>query len=179
MTATTDVTQYVKSTITIQDLIPIFIELDRASQLKVVQLYPSVIAILKSVVKTEYINEVEDLDVETVTAIVEYFKQKIPLTKIMKILNGETVDVDQTVVAKYCKDKIKIRDLRVIFEQFDKQMQTNTTNLYMTVIALLKVVLRDDFKPEEIEINDAVELIAYAMTKIDLNRIQSLFNFLT
>jgi hypothetical protein len=179
MTSNINVDQYVKQTITVNDLLPIFIELDRASQLKAVQIYPSVIAILKSIVKPEYINNIEEFDIDLTTAIIEQFKQKVPLQKILKILNNEIIDANPDVVVKYAKEKIKIKDLRAVFEQLDKQMQTNTASLYVTVTAMLKAVLKDGLNPEELEINDAVELFAYAMTKIDFNRIQQLFSFLT
>jgi len=178
---TNDINQYVKQEIKLRDLLPVFIELDRASQLKAVQLYPSVIAILKSVVKPEYINAVEDFDIDLTTAIIEYFKQKIPIDKIMLLLRNEKVDANPEVIAKYGKDKIKIRDMKVIFEHLDKQMQTNTPNLYLSVTALIKAVLREDIElsPEDLEINDAFELVAYAISKIDINRLQNLFSFLT
>ena len=178
---TEDINKYVKETLKLRDLLPVFIEFDRASQLKTIQLYPSVIAILKSVVKPEHIDKVEEFDIETTTAIVEHFKQKIPLDKIIKLLHNEKVDANPDIVAQYAKEKIKIKDMQVIFDYFDKQIQTNTPNLYSTITAMVRAVLREDIglNPEDLEINDAFELVAYAMTKIDINRIQTLLLFLT
>jgi hypothetical protein len=176
---TEDISQYVKQTLKLHDLIPVFIEFDRASQLKTIQLYPSVIAILKSVVKPEHVDKIEEFDIELTTSIVEYFKQKIPLDKIILLLRNEKVDANPDVVAKYAKEKIKIKDMKVIFDHFDKQMQTNTLSLYSSVTAMVKAVLRDDINPEDLDVNDAFELVAYAMTKIDVNRLQTLLLFLT
>jgi hypothetical protein len=178
---TMDINQYVKPIITVSDLLPIFTELDRTMQLKTVQSYPSLIAMLKTVLKPEYVEKCDDLDVELVTEIMNHANQKIPFKKIVQILNGEQTEINQDVINQYCKEKIKVRDLKLFMEQLDRQMQTNITNLYVTVIAMLKCVLREDVKitPEELDINVAVDLLAYAMQKIELNKIQKLFGFLT
>jgi hypothetical protein len=178
---TTDINQYVKPTITIGDLLPILTEIDRTMQLKTIQSYPSLVAMLKTVLKPEYVEKCDDLDVELVVEIMNYANQKIPFKKIVQILNGEQVEINQDVINRYCKEKIKVRDLKLFMEQLDKQMQMNTTNLYITVIAMLKSVLREDINitPESLEIKDAVEILAYAMQKIEFNKIQKLFGFLT
>jgi hypothetical protein len=110
-----------------------------------------------------------------------YANQKIPFKKIVQVLNGEQVDINQDTVNRFCKDKIRVKDLKVFLEQLDKQMQTNITNLYLTVIAMLKIALREDINvaPEDLDVNDAVEILAYAMQKIQFNKIQQLFGFLT
>jgi DNA-binding protein len=177
----TDISQYVKPVITVRDLLPILTELDKSMQLKAVQSYPSLIAMLKTVLKHEYIEKCDELDIELVTEIMNYANQKIPFKKIVQVLNGEQVDINQDTVNRFCKDKIKIKDLKVFLEQLDKQMQTNITNLYLTVIAMLKIALREDINvaPEDLDVNDAVEILAYAMQKIQFNKIQQLFGFLT
>jgi len=178
---TIDVSEYVKSTITVGDLLPIFTELDKSMQMKAIQSYPSLIAMLKTVLKPEYVDKCDELDVELVTEIMNYGNQKIPFKKIVQILNGEKVDINQNVVNQYCKEKIKVRDLKLFLDQLDKQMQTNVTNLYMTVIAILKTVLREDINvtPESLDINVAVDVLAFAMQKIEFNKLQQLFSFLT
>jgi hypothetical protein len=178
---TTDISEYVKPVITIGDLLPILTELDKSMQMKMMQSYPSLIAMLKTVLKPEYVNKCDDFDVELVTEIMNYGNQKIPFKKIVQILNGDKVDIDQNVVKQFCKDKIKVKDLKILLEQLDKQLQTNTTNLYMTIIAMLKTVLRDDINtaPESLDINVGIDILAYAMQKIEFNKIQQLFNFLT
>jgi hypothetical protein len=110
-----------------------------------------------------------------------YGNQKIPFKKIIQILNGEKVEINQDVINQYCKDKIKVKDLKIFLEQLDRQMQTNVTNLYMTITAILKTVLREDtnVNPESLDVNTAVEILAYAMQKIEFNKIQQLFSFLT
>jgi hypothetical protein len=178
---TVDITQYVKPTICVGDLIPIFTELDRSMQLKTIQSYPSLIAILKTVLKPEYVQQCDDLDIELVTEIMHYANQKIPMKKIIQVLNGDKVEVNDDVIKKYCKDVIKIKDLKLFMEQLDKHTQTNITNLYQTVIALLKTVLREDANvtPETLDVNDAVDILAYAMQRIQFNKIQQIFGFLT
>jgi len=116
-----------------------------------------------------------------VTAIINYANQKIPFKKIIQILNGEKVEINNDIINRYCKEKIKIKDLKLFLEQLDKQVQTNTTNLYMTIISMLKVILREDINvtPETLDINIAVDILAYAMQKVEFNKIQQLFGFLT
>jgi hypothetical protein len=176
-----DITQYVKSTITVNDLLPIFVELDKSMQMKAIQSYPSLIAMLKTVVKPEYVTQCDDFDVELVTAIINYANQKIPFKKIIQILNGEKVEINNDIVNQYCKEKVKVKDLKLFLEQLDRQMQTNSTNLYMTIISMLKVILREDVNitPETLDVSIAVDVLAYAMQKVELNKIQQLFGFLT
>jgi hypothetical protein len=178
---TVDISEYVKPVITVGDLIPILTELDKSMQMKTIQSYPSLIAMLKTVVKPEYVDKCDEFDIEIVTEIMNYGNQKIPFKKIIQILNGEKVEINQDVINKYCKDKIKVKDLKIFLEQLDRQMQTNVTNLYMTITAILKTVLREDanITPESLDVNTAVEILAYAMQKIEFNKIQQLFSFLT
>jgi hypothetical protein len=178
---TYDISKYVKPVITVGDLLPILTELDKSLQMKAMQSYPSLIAMLKTVLKPEYINQCEEFDVELVTQIVNYANEKIPFKKIVQILNGENIEINNDIINQYCKDKVKVKDLKVILDQLDKQTQTNVTSLYMTITAILKTVLRDDVNvsPENLEINVAAEILAYAMQKINFNKIQQLFGFLT
>jgi hypothetical protein len=178
---TTDITQYVKPIITVSDLLPIFTELDKSMQIKTLQSYPSLIALLKTVLRPEYIEKCDELDVELITEIMNHANKKIPFKKIIQVLNGEDVEINQNIINQLCKDKIKVRDLKIFLEQLDRQTTTNTTNLYLTVIALLKVVLRDDINvtPENLNVEYAVDVLAYAMEKVQFNKIQNLFGFLT
>jgi hypothetical protein len=178
---TIDINEYVKPVITVGDLLPILTELDKSMQMKAIQSYPSLIAMLKTVLKPEYIDKCDELDIEMVTEIVNYGNQKIPFKKIVQILNGEKVDINPDIINQYCKERIKVKDLKLFLEQLDKQMQTNITNLYLTIVAILKTVLREDVNvtPENLDVNIAVDVLAYAMQKIEFNKIQQLFSFLT
>jgi hypothetical protein len=51
----------------------------------------------------------------------------------------------------------------------------------MTIISMLKVILREDANvtPETLDVSIAVDVLAYAMQKVELNKIQQLFGFLT